>query len=205
MMPFKWMIFRLETARVLYESRIRSGATSADTIIAGIQFAQMHLKRSCKIESERLLTKLVKESNQVHGKDHRLSKNAQILLEMAKARYVLTGLAKGETSILCRALKYDANTDTYLARRVEESGEGGEYIVRGPPTSLPNAAILFQKGTPVICHGLKRAQHINGKIGNARAFDPETVRYAVHFEDKTLKPVSVKKENLRVVFELPEL
>ena len=33
----------------------------------------------------------------------------------------------------------------------------------------------------------------------------DTDRYEVHFEDKSLKPVAVKRENLRIVFELPAL
>ena len=31
--------------------------------------------------------------------------------------------------------------------------------------------LTFAPGTPVICHGLVNASHLNGKIGDARKFD----------------------------------
>jgi hypothetical protein len=60
-------------------------------------------------------------------------------------------------------------------------------------------------GTPVVCHGLKnRATYLNGKIGEIRSFDEATGRCGVYFEDKSIKPKSVKPRNLRIIFELPE-
>ena len=55
----------------------------------------------------------------------------------------------------------------------------------------------------MISHGLNNASHLNGEIGDAMAYNYGTGRYGVHFEDKSLKPVAVKKENLRIVFEFP--
>ena len=55
----------------------------------------------------------------------------------------------------------------------------------------------------MVCHGLKNAAHLNGKIGDARDYDDDTGRYEIHFEDKSLKPAAVKRGNLRIVFELP--
>lgn len=62
-----------------------------------------------------------------------------------------------------------------------------------------------QLGCPVACHGLKKATHLNGKIGDLRTpptFSDGTYRFMVHFEDEGLKPVLVKLENLRVAFDL---
>ena len=60
-------------------------------------------------------------------------------------------------------------------------------------------------GSPVVCHGLKNAAHLNGKIGDARVYNRITGRYEVHFEDKSLGgPVAVKWENLRILFQLPQ-
>ena len=65
--------------------------------------------------------------------------------------------------------------------------------------------IHIDNGTPIICQGLKKADHLNGKLGDIRSFDVETERYGVHFEDMSLKkPVAVKKENVRIVFDLPD-
>ena len=62
---------------------------------------------------------------------------------------------------------------------------------------------FWREGAPVISHGLNNASHLNGEIGDAMAYNYGTGRYGVHFEDKSLKPVAVKKENLRIVFEFP--
>jgi hypothetical protein len=57
-------------------------------------------------------------------------------------------------------------------------------------------------GCPVICHGLVSASHLNGKVGETSALQKDG-RLAVHFEDKSQEPASVKPENLRIAFELP--
>lgn len=64
--------------------------------------------------------------------------------------------------------------------------------------------VKIERGTPVICHGLKNAAHLNGKIGDITSYDGETGRYGVRFEDKGLTSALVKPSNLRIVFELPD-
>ena len=59
-------------------------------------------------------------------------------------------------------------------------------------------------GTPVVCHGLKNASHLNGKIGDVRERQNKSGRYLVHFEDSSLKPCLVKHVNVRILFDLPE-
>ena len=54
-----------------------------------------------------------------------------------------------------------------------------------------------------MCYGLKNAAHLNGKIGCVMSRDKKTGRCEVRFDDKSLKPVLVKQENLRIVFDLP--
>ena len=51
-----------------------------------------------------------------------------------------------------------------------------------------------------------RALHLNGKLGEVRTFvkQPTGTRLDVHFEDKSLKTVLVKPENLPIAFELDE-
>jgi hypothetical protein len=62
---------------------------------------------------------------------------------------------------------------------------------------------LQPNGTPVVCRGLKnKAEYLNDKIGDTRSFDETTGRYGVCFEDKTIKPKSVKPRNQRILFEL---
>eukprot|EP00985_Skeletonema_marinoi_P019989 scaffold11655_cov133-Skeletonema_marinoi.AAC.4 len=69
---------------------------------------------------------------------------------------------------------------------------------------VPTALICFPLGTPVMLHGLKKAAHLNGEIGDVREFCQSTDRCVVHLEDKDLKPVKVKHENLRIVFDVPD-
>ena len=63
--------------------------------------------------------------------------------------------------------------------------------------------LILCPGTPVICHGLRNASHLNDKIGDAREFKKEMGRYSVHFEDPSLKSCLIKPGNLRVLFDLP--
>jgi hypothetical protein len=53
---------------------------------------------------------------------------------------------------------------------------------------------------------LVSASHLNGELGVARDVkENETgIRLAVHFEKKGAKSALVKKENLRIAFELPD-
>ena len=94
--------------------------------------------------------------------------------------------------------------------------EEGNLIVNGPISSNPrkpdgkesikvaiNDIILIQ-GSPVICRGLKKAAHLNGKVGDTRSFDNKTGCYEVRFEDKGLKPALDKPENLLIAFDLPD-
>lgn len=68
--------------------------------------------------------------------------------------------------------------------------------------TVPSGEVRPYKGTPVMFHGLKKAAHLNGKIGDVRGYS-STDRYEVHLEDKGLKPVLAKHGNLKVLFDLP--
>ena len=57
-------------------------------------------------------------------------------------------------------------------------------------------------GTPVAINGLKNAINLNSKVGDVRSFDSEKDKYVVQFEGDN-QPVSVKRRNLRILFELP--
>ena len=70
--------------------------------------------------------------------------------------------------------------------------------------TVPSKDVAFKEGTPVICHGLKKSTHLNGKIGDVRAWAEESECYMVHFEDADLGKVAVRKKFLRILFDLPE-
>ncbi len=67
--------------------------------------------------------------------------------------------------------------------------------------------IYPRAGCPVICHGLTNAPHLNGKLGEVRSISEDSagLRFGVHFEEKGLKPATVKPQNLRIAFELPSV
>jgi len=58
---------------------------------------------------------------------------------------------------------------------------------------------------PIICQGLQKAAHLNGKLADIRSYDTDKDRYTIYFEDTSLKPVAVKRKNVRIVFDLPEI
>ena len=66
-------------------------------------------------------------------------------------------------------------------------------------------SIFYVENTPVILFGLKKAMHLNGKVGEIRSRNEMTGRYEVHFEDKNLTPHMILRENFSILFELPEI
>ena len=57
-------------------------------------------------------------------------------------------------------------------------------------------------GCLVICRGLEKARHLNGKLGEVKTIlnCRDGIRCEVHFENKALKCVAVKPVNLRIAF-----
>mmetsp|Transcript_7503 Transcript_7503/g.12098 ORF Transcript_7503/g.12098 Transcript_7503/m.12098 type:complete len:90 (+) Transcript_7503:251-520(+) len=86
---------------------------------------------------------------------------------------------------------------------INKNGCVSQYSTKGETFTVASNYVFWCEGTPVICHGLKNASRLNGEIGDTMAYNYGTGRYGVNFEDKSLKPVAVKKENLRIVFEFP--
>lgn len=58
----------------------------------------------------------------------------------------------------------------------------------------------------MICHGLKNASHLNGKLEDVRSVAHDSrggILFWVYFQDKSLKSAAVKGENFSIVFDLP--
>jgi hypothetical protein len=98
---------------------------------------------------------------------------------------------------------------------IRYENDGDKCVIQGPikdprvaeeegTFTVASTEVRPYKGTPVVLHGLKKAAHLNGKIGDVRDYCQSTDRYVVHLEDKGLKPVRAKHGNLRVVFDLPD-
>ena len=164
----------------------------------GLNLTRDPRKAKQVIEAGRLLKQLVTTCKRIHGPNHGSTKKTESKLQVFNARYVL--------------VRYQNGWKFFQALRYE--GDGKKCIVQGPITKPRNIEtertitvatedILPALGTPVVCHGLESAPHINGKIGYLQSEDEETGCYEVYFEDKGLAPCSVRRKNIRVLFELP--
>jgi len=184
-----------------YEKCVKErGESSTETLQAGISLSLvLHNSGINGLECERLSKKLAIISRRVLGPDHELTRHAEIVLDLCTKRRV--------------GMMTDDGVKQYQALRFDD--EEGKHVVNGPisdprkpdeeeiMTVAMNDIILIQ-GSPVMCHGLRNAAHLNGKVGDTRSFDNKTGRYRVRFEDKSLKSALVKPGNLRIAFDLPD-
>ena len=200
---------QLKQYRRIYEQTVqKSGEGAIDALSIGINLAEALKKSNHSIEAERLASKLVIISRRVHGPEHVCTKKVEYLLNYIKE----------DRTIALRSWSLRGRRAGFYALRYVDDGKG--CLVQGPiaqPTrcqdkektfTVPtNDIIPHWGGTPVVCHGLKKAVHLNGKIGDTRSYNQETGRLGVQFEDKRLgkKPVAIKPENLRILFELPDV
>ena len=196
-----------------YQSCIdRFGECDPMTIEMGVEFALALIEQEFRtIEAERLLRKLLDMSRLTHGPDHGSTKKVCEALQSTTMRRNVV-VVFPDISGLFQALRY--------------ANDGKECVVQGPIAyprqiekeeeySMDSVDIIPSVGTPVVCHSLQKAAHLNGKIGEVREFDTkkkedgrkyfdkDVDRCVVYFEDEGLKPVRVKATNLRVVFDLP--
>ena len=105
------------------------------------------------------------------------------------------------------ALRYEANGDKQVVRKdlhrvIGKNGYLSPGLTKEEIFIVTCKDVLWGEGTPVSSHNLTEASHFNGEIKDARPYNYGTRRCGVHFEH-VRKPVAVKKENLRIVFELP--
>jgi len=190
-----------ETMRAQYEKNVREmGASSFVTLQAGMILSQDLYKSGMHgLECERLSKKLAIISRRVLGPGHDMTLQIENGLNFCRKRRV--------------GMMTDDGVKQYQALRFDD--EEGKHVVNGPisdprkpdeeeiMTVAMNDIILIQ-GSPVMCHGLRNAAHLNGKVGDTRSFDNKTGRYRVRFEDKSLKSALVKPGNLRIAFDLPD-
>jgi len=152
----------VEKARFSFERHLESSGSIEHTMRFGIYYATALLQVHRGIEAERLAMMLAAQSRRVHGPEHDCTLRADKLLEKCNTRLVYV-TPENQTF---RALRYE--------------NDGGTCVVTGPITEPPSedgerifhvaSDLIFPcKGCPVICHGLVRASHLNGNVGDARA------------------------------------
>jgi hypothetical protein len=192
---------QLEKLRVAYESYIdQYGVDFVSSIACGEEYARaLLIDANHRIDAWRLLNKLISSSRRIHGSEHEQTLKLKELFNMIHVVVV-----RDQDYGVFQALRY----------------EGDQCVVQGPiqqpripseekvlKVTIHDNNVILSPGTPVICHGLKNAAYLNGKIGESRGYDKDArieQRYGVLFDDESIIPKSVKPENLRILFELPE-
>ncbi|KAL7475987.1 hypothetical protein ACHAW6_001880 [Cyclotella cf. meneghiniana] len=206
----------LETRKLAFELMMETKG-EVESLHQGYNYALALKDAHYIIEAERLLRKLIIISQQFHGRDHDTTIDLDSLLTYVTTRIVGVDQC---VPVLFRAIRYECDgtkcvVEGPILNTIQYEHDGRECVIEGPiqiprvdgeetTLSVDADSIFPCIGTPVICHGLKNASHLNGKIGDVRSFDHGVERYAVHFEDRSITPKLVKCENLRILFELPD-
>ncbi|KAL9187256.1 hypothetical protein ACHAXT_001359 [Thalassiosira profunda] len=185
----------IEGLRRSYETAVKRYGEGSEKAIGQGQNLAIALKAALRIvEAERFLDKLAPLSRRILGPEHPYTECIEVTLRFVKERVVLVNRGNGLQLFI--ALRYDCS--------------GKKCVIQGPLQSPKNATfevnaypVIPNFGTPVICHGLKSAAHLNGRVGEVRSVDREKDRFLVYLEGKE-EPVLVKLENLRIAFDLPE-
>jgi hypothetical protein len=175
----------------------KNGEVSSLAMVSDLAL-ELHKSRR-NIEAWRLVKRLIAISKQQHhGPEHKTTKDLECRLLQCKAAYVGVW---GYGIQIFEVLSYKA--DKYVVCGPVDSRSAHERKVT---MEVDAANVTIQPyGTPVVIHGLKsKAAYLNGKIGDMRSFDATTRSYGIYFEDKSIKPKSVKPRNLRILFELPD-
>jgi hypothetical protein len=183
--------------RVIHQNMANDEKGSTNYLATGVNLAA-GLQKACHvIEAWRMFKELITISQQIHGKDHCMTKKLEAQCKECKTAYVyLIGNSKEE---LFEALRYEGDKCILRGPVKEARAEDQEKTITVDTSNI----LLPEKGIAVVCRGLKNASDLNGKIGDLRSFHPRTQRYEVHFEDKSIQPKRVKLDNLRILFELP--
>ena len=191
----------------------KSGKESANSLYCGYMLASCLQKACHAVEAERLVKELAAVSYRVNGPNHNLTQQLATLLTTCKMRIVMV---KSEAVV-------HKSQDWYgfkYFQIIRYENDMTHCVLKGPITDPSNPWFTVEENkfivnrmyvspnlnTPVVCYGLKKATHLNNKLGETRGVDGnKTGRFVVHFEDTNLKPCLVKRENLCIVFELPKL
>ena len=163
-------------------------ALSASDLLAGALFDSQQFiayERQCVISYQM--------SRQLHGALHPKTIAFKNNLDYIEQR---TAMVKSDNDRSVNVMGYCSSSDMYILQ--QQDGDGTTFSATG-------ADLEFVRGTPAVCHRLTDSHtHLNGKLGELHDYDADTCQYTIHFEDETLYPITVKAENIRVVFDLPE-
>jgi len=167
-----------------------------------------------QIEIERRTAKEIVKNKRILGPMHPYTMELELGIKGLKVRRVKM-LEEGNDDIWAhRLVRYEGEGNRCVITPMTTSHDfpgGNDYQGDGTEFTITMDEFIDKfnlcEGTPVMCIGLKSSKgaQLNGKIGDIRDYNEESQRYAIHFQDKALKPASVKMNNLQVVFDLTSI
>ena len=198
----------LSSLRARYNFMVQHGEHEIKTTQMGVELATALFRTYHTIEALRLLERLVINSRRVHGSEHNETKKADRWWQRLKLRCVfIENRPFIDPNDRYQVLRYEQDGNSYIVKgplltnyMEEPRNVDGEMTFSVPSTDV---GISFSRGTPLMLHGLKKAAHLNGEIGDVRDYCKLSHRFVVYLEGKGLNPVKVKHQNVRIVFDLP--
>lgn len=188
---------------------MRYGENDIFTLDNGIELAETLHGADHTIEAERFLTTLAQKCRLVHGIEHNVTKDALSVREEVRMRKVLH-LSAGSGGIfqgVFQALRYGNDGKRIVVRGPLPKCPGDERNLDKEKTlTIDSEYAIPLRGTPVVVHSmrLRSISHLNGKIGDIRAYSNDDGVFEVHFEEEGFEPTKVKHENVRILFGMSE-
>ncbi len=183
------------------------GESDLDTLDEGFDlFIALQNGDKNEIEAERFLSKLVDTSHRVHGIKHNVTEKLSAELQDLRVRQIdLVGRGRFQ------ALRYESEGEKIviqgpLPKCMDREGLGKRNISEEKTWTINNKHAIPRVGTPVFVHGLslRSRSHLNGKIGVIGAYFDNKSICEIHFEEGGLESVKISRENVRILFGLPE-
>ena len=136
------------------------------------------------------MTRFVDSSRLLHGIEHNVTEEALAALENVKVRQVY--LSHGQEQGEFQALRYENDGGKIAVQRplpksLDERNVEDEKTL----TVVQSKDVIPKEGTPVVCHSLRlrSMSHLNGKIGDVRAYSEDKSCCVVHFEEEGLESI----------------
>ncbi|KAL9185739.1 hypothetical protein ACHAXT_003516 [Thalassiosira profunda] len=197
--------------RRTYQEQVNKCRDHDDTLTAGLALAGALKSTAHTIEAERLLMNSAADSKRLHGPDHPMTREFESNLRACKRRHV-TMVHRGKQQLF-QALEYNDDGSKYVVRGPMRQKSSKGELRNVAEYSVPTANILPVDGTPVMCIGLKRSVHLNGRIGDVRGRNERINALEVHFDlapehqqrifaHESLGACLVKPENLLILFDI---
>ena len=197
-------LVKLSSLRNFHEEAARDyGENSTLAIGSLINVAEQLLVLMRFLDAQRILVDAFARSSRILGPSHVTTLEAKKFLDVSEQRRVM--LFSEDCAEQYQVLELDEEEQTYLIKGpitvgLPEQRNEDEEVTR----TVSMSDVRLYTNTPVFCHGLIKAQHLNGMPGEARDYNADSCRYAVHFEDQTVEPATVRGANLRIALVLPE-